>query len=117
MPSITWTPDAEAKLTELWKRGLTAGQISEKLGFSRSSICSKARRLNLPARKSPIQPRTADQVKPNKKQVFASVLAASAGTKFDGSIAVCASRVGLCPDTGYSIFEEMCRDLGAEQCV
>ena len=48
---MSWTPDKEKKLKELWKKGLTASQITALIpGTTRNSIIGKAHRLKLEAR-------------------------------------------------------------------
>jgi GcrA cell cycle regulator len=54
---IVWTEAEAATLRKLWSEGMSAGQISLKMGFSRNAVIGKARRLDLPARPSPIRPR------------------------------------------------------------
>ena len=48
---MSWTPERENKLKELWKKGHTASQIAEMIGgTTRNAIIGKAHRLNLQAR-------------------------------------------------------------------
>jgi len=48
---MSWTPDREEKLKELWKKGHTASQIANMLGSTtRNAVIGKAHRLNLEAR-------------------------------------------------------------------
>ena len=48
---MSWTPEKETKLKELWKKGHTASQIAALLGdTTRNAIIGKAHRLNLEAR-------------------------------------------------------------------
>jgi len=48
---MSWTPDKEEKLKELWKKGHTASQIAEILGdTTRNAVIGKAHRLKLAAR-------------------------------------------------------------------
>ena len=48
---MSWTPDREEKLRELWKKGYTASQIASMLGdTTRNAVIGKAHRLNLEAR-------------------------------------------------------------------
>tara|TARA_B100001123_G_C15176959_1_gene973720 strand:+ start:544 stop:1041 length:498 start_codon:yes stop_codon:yes gene_type:complete len=47
---MSWTPEKEQKLRELWKKGLTGSEIAKTFGTSRSAILGKVHRLNLDAR-------------------------------------------------------------------
>ena len=48
---MTWTPERESKLRELWKKGHTASQIASMLGdTTRNAVIGNAHRLNLEAR-------------------------------------------------------------------
>ena len=48
---MSWTPEREEKLRELWKKGHSASQIASMLGdTTRNAIIGKAHRLNLEAR-------------------------------------------------------------------
>jgi len=48
---MSWTPEREEKLRELWKKGNTASQIANILGgTTRNAVIGKAHRLNLQAR-------------------------------------------------------------------
>ena len=48
---MSWTPEREKKLKELWKIGHTASQIASIIGnTTRNAIIGKAHRLNLEAR-------------------------------------------------------------------
>ena len=48
---MSWTPERENKLRELWKKGHTASQIASLLGdTTRNAVIGKAHRLNLQAR-------------------------------------------------------------------
>ena len=48
---MSWTPEREQKLRELWKKGHTASQIANLLGdTTRNAVIGKAHRLNLNAR-------------------------------------------------------------------
>jgi len=50
---MSWTPERENKLKELWKKGHTASQIAGLLGdTTRNAVIGKAHRLNLEARVS-----------------------------------------------------------------
>ena len=48
---MSWTPERENKLKELWKKGHTASQIATMLGeTTRNAVIGKAHRLNLKGR-------------------------------------------------------------------
>ena len=48
---MSWNPEREKKLKELWKKGHTASQIAEIIGeTTRNAVIGKAHRLNLEAR-------------------------------------------------------------------
>ena len=48
---MSWTPERQKKLKELWKKGYTASQIATMLGeTTRNAVIGKAHRLNLEAR-------------------------------------------------------------------
>tara|TARA_B110000014_G_C20087432_1_gene568925 strand:- start:215 stop:712 length:498 start_codon:yes stop_codon:yes gene_type:complete len=48
---MSWTPEREEKLKELWKKGHTASQIANLIGdTTRNAVIGKAHRLNLEAR-------------------------------------------------------------------
>ena len=48
---MSWTPEREEKLKELWKKGHTASQIANLIGgTTRNAVIGKAHRLNLQAR-------------------------------------------------------------------
>ena len=50
---MSWTPEREEKLKELWKKGHTASQIANLIGdTTRNAVIGKAHRLNLEARAS-----------------------------------------------------------------
>ena len=50
-----WSDRKIAALRQLWMEGVGTTEIGRQLGFSKSAIIGKARRLHLPARLSPIR--------------------------------------------------------------
>jgi len=50
-----WTSDQVAQLQQLWEEGHSTAEIGRRMGLSKNAIVSKARRLNLPPRPSPIR--------------------------------------------------------------
>ena len=48
---MTWTPEREEKLRELWKKGHSGSEIANILGnTTRNAVIGKAHRLNLQTR-------------------------------------------------------------------
>ena len=69
---MSWTPERERKLKELWKIGHTASQIASIIGnTTRNAIIGKAHRLNLEARaiskKSALKVQTENNITPEVK--------------------------------------------------
>ena len=69
---MSWTPEREEKLKELWKKGHTASQIASLLGdTTRNAVIGKAHRLNLEARavsrKSTFKVNKENNVRPEAK--------------------------------------------------
>ena len=83
---MSWTPERENKLKELWKKGHTASQIAELIGeTTRNAVIGKAHRLKLEARavskksSTTIKGRAKDEIgvkqeKPGRKAQFKSLL-------------------------------------------
>jgi len=70
---MSWTPEREEKLKELWKQGYTASQIALMLGSTtRNAVIGKSHRLNLQARtvskKSRPRENTENNSSPENKQ-------------------------------------------------
>ncbi|MDC0059599.1 GcrA family cell cycle regulator [Pelagibacteraceae bacterium] len=70
---MSWTPDREEKLKELWKKGHTASQIAALIpGTTRNSIIGKAHRLHLQSRgslkRSTKKTSAEDNIIPDNKQ-------------------------------------------------
>ena len=69
---MSWTPEKEKELKELWKKGHTASQIAGMLGdTTRNAVIGKAHRLNLEARavskKSTLKVNKENNVRPEIK--------------------------------------------------
>ena len=63
---MSWTPEKETKLRELWEKGHTASQIASMLGdTTRNAVIGKAHRLNLKARAVSKKTALKDDVKNN----------------------------------------------------
>lgn len=52
---MTWTHQKEERLRALWGAGKTASEISDEIGFGRSAVIGKARRMGLARRRNPIE--------------------------------------------------------------
>lgn len=52
---MAWTDEMVNQLREMWKEGLTTGEIGKRLGVSKNSIVGKVHRLGLSGRPSPIK--------------------------------------------------------------
>ena len=50
-----WTDALGLRLRQLWEEGHSAAEIGRRIGFSKNAVISKAHRLDLPARPSPIR--------------------------------------------------------------
>ena len=69
---MSWTPEREKKLKELWTKGHTASKIASIIGnTTRNAIIGKAHRLNLEARtiskKSAPKAQTENNITPEVK--------------------------------------------------
>ena len=65
---MSWTPEREEKLKELWKKGYTASQIASLLSnTTRNAVIGKAHRLNLEARTVSKKPTSKVNVENNLK--------------------------------------------------
>ncbi|HQT38381.1 MAG TPA: GcrA family cell cycle regulator [Acidocella sp.] len=63
---MDWTPEAIAKLTQLWADGLPTAEIARRLGCSKNAAVGKAHRLHLPGRPSPINANPVAKPKPQR---------------------------------------------------
>ena len=52
---VRWSAAKVARLTELWKRGDTAGEIARAMGITRGMVSGKRHSLGLPARSQEVQ--------------------------------------------------------------
>lgn len=102
MTVIQWNETLIQKLIRLWKEGATARTIAKILGTTHNAVTSKARRLDLNKRGSPIM--SAKEM----KDKFADALA-------DGATVADAGRsIGVGTTKAKEIFAEIRRDLGAQ---
>ena len=71
---MSWTPERENKLKELWKKGLTGSEIAKTFDTSRSAILGKVHRLNLEARttskKSTLKTKTENNVQIKQEKLI-----------------------------------------------
>ena len=56
-----WPEERGQRLRAMWDEGLSVNEIARRLGVSRGSVVGKVRRLDLPARPSPIRPKSGRQ--------------------------------------------------------
>ena len=61
---MAWTDKMVEDLKQMWKDGLTTGEIGRRLGVSKNSIVGKVHRLGLSGRPSPIKKKGATPAKP-----------------------------------------------------
>jgi len=52
---MDWNDQTKARLRALWGEGMTTPKIGKELGCSKNAVVSMARRMDLPARPSPIR--------------------------------------------------------------
>ncbi len=64
---MAWTDEMVDQLREMWKQGLTTGEIGKRLGVSKNSIVGKVHRLGLSGRPSPIKKKEDAPVKEENK--------------------------------------------------
>ena len=63
---MAWTDKMVEDLKQMWKDGLTTGEIGKRLGVSKNSIVGKVHRLGLSGRPSPIKKKGASSPSPAK---------------------------------------------------
>ena len=67
---MSWTPEREEKLKELWKKGHSGSQIANILGgTTRNAVIGKAHRLKLQARALSKHPIAKEHAEKNKNTV------------------------------------------------
>ena len=65
---MSWTPEREEKLRQLWKKGHSGSEIANILGnTTRNAVIGKAHRLGLKSRPSPIKRETDNITKLNDR--------------------------------------------------
>jgi GcrA cell cycle regulator len=62
-----WNDQAVVRLRSLWADGHSTAEIGRRLGVSKNAIVSKAHRLDLPARPSPIRPARSGKPRPARR--------------------------------------------------
>lgn len=70
MAEFDWTDEAIKKLTTLWEEGHSTAEIGRRMSCSKDAVVSKAHRLDLPGRPSPIKKDLTH--KPKKPRVIGS---------------------------------------------
>lgn len=55
MGTTTWTPAENDKLRELWEAGMSSAEIGRQIGKTKNSVVSRAHRIGLSSRPSPIK--------------------------------------------------------------
>jgi GcrA cell cycle regulator len=63
-PREEWPEPRIERLRALWAEGHATAEIGRRMGLSKSAVVGKAHRLDLPARSSPIRPRTGEPPPP-----------------------------------------------------
>jgi GcrA cell cycle regulator len=63
---IEWTDADIARLKMLWVEGHSTAEVGRRMQRSKNSVVGKAHRLDLPARPSPIKPRTGNVAPPKR---------------------------------------------------
>ncbi len=95
-----WNQHLINRLIALWNDGASASSIASELGVSRDAVTSKARRLKLKGRGSPIISNQA------MMDTFAEALAEGASISDAGKFA------GIGPEKGNEICRNICNGLG-----
>ena len=72
---MAWTDEMVDQLREMWKQGLTTGEIGKRLGVSKNSIVGKVHRLGLSGRPSPIKKKETSQPEAEKNEASNSSIA------------------------------------------
>jgi GcrA cell cycle regulator len=55
MSALTWTPEQDAQVRALWRKGLTASKVGLEMGVSRNAIIGRLHRLGEPKRDNRIK--------------------------------------------------------------
>ncbi len=63
---MEWNASDVALLTALWTKGHSAGQIADRLGYSRNAVCAKLTRLDLKRGQKP--PTAKPKIRPVPKR-------------------------------------------------